>query len=184
MPSAVAVRYARALVDLVLEPGAEVRPQAILQELDAFQDLLAASPALRNVLLSPAVRAAQKRALVSELVRRLGWSDLLRRFLLVVIDRRRVNLLGEIREAVETTLDERLGVVRADVTSARELEPAQRDAVAQALARLTGRQPRPRFRVDPELIGGLVVRVGSTIYDGSVRGRLEGLRKRLAGVEI
>jgi len=183
MPAAVATRYARALVDLATRPGAQIAPHRVLDELDAFQGALAASPALRGVLLSPAVAAPQKRSLVSRLSLALGLSDLLRRFLLVVMDRRRMNLLAEIRQAAEALLDERLGVVRVDVTSARELTAAQREALTAGLARLTGRRPRPNFAADPELIGGLVARIGSTIYDGSLRGRLETLKRRLAGLE-
>lgn len=183
MPAAVATRYARALVDLVTRPGVGIPPHRVLDELDTFQEALAASPALRNVLLSPAVAAPQKRNLVARLALSLGLSDLVRRFLLVVIDRRRMNLLPEMRQAAEALLDERLGVVRVDVTSARELTQAQREALQAGLARLTGRWPRPHFGVDPELLGGVVARIGSTIYDGSLRGRLESLKRRLAGLE-
>ncbi len=183
MPAAVATRYARALVDLAMRPGEAAAPETVIGELALFEEVLRASPALRNVLLSPAVSAPQKRSLVSRLVRRLGLCDLVRRFLLVLTDRRRMGLLGEIREAAEQTLDERLGVVRVDVTSARELTPAQREALEQGLARLTGRQPRARYSVEPEMIGGAVARIGSIIYDGSVRGRLETLKRRLAGLQ-
>ncbi len=183
MPAAVATRYARALVDLATRPGEAVAPERVLEELALFEEALRVSPALRNVLLSPAVPAPQKRSLVSRLVRQLGLSDLVRRFLLVVTDRRRMGLLGEIREAAEQTLDERMGVVRVEVTSARELTPAQREALENGLARVTGLRPRTSFRIEPELIGGAVARIGSTIYDGSVRGRLEALKRRLAGLE-
>lgn len=183
MATAVATRYARALVELATQPGATVAPERVLKELDAFVDLFQAAPALRNVLLSPAVPMAQKRALVTKLVRQLGLSDLVRRFLLVTVDRRRVNLLPAIREAAESLLDERLGVVRVDITSARQLSPSQQAALLGSLERLTGRRPRPRFSVDPELIGGLVARIGSVIYDGSIRGQLEVLKRRLAGAQ-
>ncbi|MGB9605706.1 MAG: ATP synthase F1 subunit delta, partial [Bryobacteraceae bacterium] len=106
-----------------------------------------------------------------------------RRFLLVVMERRRMGLLGEIREATEQLLDERMGVVRVEIASARELASSQREALESGLARLTGRQPRSRYRIEPELIGGAVVRLGSLIYDGSIRGQLEALKRRLAGEE-
>ncbi|MCS7315682.1 MAG: ATP synthase F1 subunit delta [Bryobacterales bacterium] len=183
MPAAVATRYARALVELATKPGEVPEPERVLEELALFEEALAVSPALRNVLLSPAVPAPQKRSLISRLVRHLGCSDLVRRFLLVVADRRRMGMLTQIRQAVEQTLDERLGVVRVEVTSARELTPAQREALEAALARVTGLRPRTRFRIEPELIGGAMARIGSTIYDGSVRGRLEALKRRLAGLE-
>lgn len=183
MPAAVATRYARALVDLATRPGEAGAPERVLEELALFEEALRVSPALRTVLLSPAVPAPNKRNLVSRLVRHLGLSDLVRRFLLVVTDRRRMGMLGEIRLAAEQTLHERLGVVRVEVASARELTAAQREALEGGLERLTGLHPRISFRIDPELIGGAVARIGSTIYDGSVRGRLETLRRRLAGLE-
>ncbi len=184
MPSAVATRYARALVGLATRPGVGPAADCLLEEMAAFDQALAVTPALRNVLLSPAVAPAQKRALVTRLSQKLGISDLVRRFLLVVIERRRLKLLGEIREAVEGLLDDKLGAVRVDVVSARQLSDTQREALVAGLAVLTGHKPRPRFRVDPELIGGLVARIGSTIYDGSVRGQLEALKRRLVGQEI
>ncbi len=184
MPSAVATRYARALVDLATRPAVGQATEGLLQELTTFEQALAVSPALRNVLLSPAVAPVEKRALVNRLSQSLELSDLVRRFLLVVIQRRRLKLLGEIREAVEGLLDEKVGVVRVDVTSARELSDRQREALTAGLAALTGRTPRPQFRVDPELIAGLTARIGSTIYDGSVRGQLEALKRRLVGQEV
>jgi len=140
---------------------------------------LSASSDLPAVLLSPAVPPARKRAVVSRLAAQLGVSTLVQNFLFVVIDRRRIAMLKDIRQAFETLLDERVGVVRADVSSARELASAQREKIRQQLARATGKQVRCEFAVDGDLVGGVVVRVGSTIYDGSVRGQLEALRQRL-----
>jgi F-type H+-transporting ATPase subunit delta len=111
----------------------------------------------------------------------VGVSDLVRRFLIVVVDHRRVALLGDISEAFETVMDERLGVVRADVSSARDLTPAQRTEVIAELARITGKNARARFSIQEDLIGGVTARIGSTVYDGSVRGQLEVLRQQLAG---
>ncbi|MEK7407488.1 MAG: ATP synthase F1 subunit delta [Acidobacteriota bacterium] len=181
MPAAVASRYARALAELATRAPAGVEPHRVLEELETVEAALAASAALRHVVLSPAVPAPQKRALIGKLAGRLGLSDLVRRFLLVVIDHRRAALLADIRQAFEALLDERLGLVRVDVTSARELTARQREAVTSGLARLTGKRPRPRFATDAGLIGGVVARVGSTVYDGSVRGQLGVLEKRLAG---
>jgi F-type H+-transporting ATPase subunit delta len=183
MSAAVAVRYARALVDLATRPGETATPETVVEEITSFEQALKLSAALRNVLASPAVPLAQKRRLITRLVRELGLSDLVRRFLLVVMERRRMNLLGEIRQAVEQLLDERLGVVRVEVTSAHELTPAQRQALEDGLAQLTARRPRARYFIEPELIGGAVVRIGSVVYDGSIRGQLEALKRRLSGAE-
>lgn len=181
MPAAVASRYARALADLVTRPGSGLEPERALAELESFAGALKASAELQHVLLSPAVPPPRKRALIARLAGGVGLSDLIRRFLYVLVDRRRIALLEEVREAFETEIDERRGVVRVDVASARELSAAQREALGRELARLTGRRPRLRFALQPGLIAGLVARVGSTVYDGSVRGQLLALRQRLAG---
>ena len=125
----------------------------------------------------------RKRAVVNRLARMLPLSSVVRRFLLVVVDHRRTHLLADILEAFETVMDERLGVVRADVSSAHELTSGQRDELLAGLARITGKQARARFSIRPDLIGGVVARIGSTVYDGSVRGQLQALKHRLAGVE-
>jgi len=133
------------------------------------------------VLLSPAVPPPRKRSLIGRLAAGLGVSDLLKRFLYVLVDHRRIGLLAEIHEAFEIEVDRRRGLARVDVSSARELTATEREALARELSRLTGQQPRLRFRLAPELIGGLVARVGSTVYDGSVRGQLAALKERMAG---
>ena len=175
----IASRYARALGDVLLPSTSGVDPRQVLEQLGAFNALLAESADLRSLLLSPAVPPARKRAVVSRLAERLGMPTLIRNFLYVVIDHRRVDLLREIREAFENLVDERQDVVRADVSSAAELSAAQRDQVAAALSRLGGKLVRCRFSADPELLGGLKAKIGSTIYDGSVRSQLEALRRRL-----
>jgi F-type H+-transporting ATPase subunit delta len=96
-----------------------------------------------------------------------------------VLDRRRTALLPEILNAFDERLDARRGIVRADVVSARELTETERDDLRNTLERLTSRRVEASYKLDPELIGGAVVRIGSTIYDGSVRARLERLHARL-----
>lgn len=181
MPTALAFRYAHALAGLAAKSGIEA--QAISGELSVFQQMLAASAGLRVALESPAVPPARKRAVVERLAQALPLSDLVRRFVLVLTDHRRTPLLPEIHEALESVVDERLGVVRAEVASARPLEEGQQRDILGGLARLTGRETRARFAVREELIGGVVARIGSTVYDGSVRGQLEALKRRLAGTE-
>ena len=179
MPNALAFRYARALADLAARPGVDL--ETLRRELDAFTAALAESEDLRTALESPAVTPPRKRAVISRMAALLPISDLVRRFLLVVVDHRRVALLREIGEAFEAVIDNRLGVVRADVLSARELTAQQREQLLAGLGKLTGRQVRARFAVDEKLIGGVVARIGSTVYDGSVHGQLQALRHRLAG---
>ncbi len=180
MPAALAVRYARALADLVEGPGAPA--EAVTRDLEAFEKALAESEDLHKVLESPAVTPVGKRRVIVRLAALLAVSDLVRRFLLVVADHRRMRLLHDIREAFESVMDERAGAVRVDVMSARELTPARRDELLAELGRITGKKPRARFSIREDLIGGVMASVGSTVYDGSIRGQLEALKQRLAGI--
>jgi F-type H+-transporting ATPase subunit delta len=180
MSLAIANRYARALADAVLSPGSGLEAPSALAQLSDFNLLLGASSDLRNVLLSPAVPASRKRAVVAKLGEPLGLHKLIRNFRFVVIDHRRAGQLNEIVAAFELAIDERLGRVRAKVSSPTPLAGPERDSLHAQLARMTGKQVRCEFQVDPNLLGGVSVRIGSTIYDGSVRGQLESLRRRLA----
>ncbi len=179
MTQAVANQYARALADIVLDPAAGLEPREAVRQLSEFEFLLAQAPDLRTVLLNPSVPPARKRAVVSRLAESLGVAVLIRDFLSVVIDHRRIGLLGEIRQALEDLLDERLGIVRASVTSAGELGEAQRMRLSRQISQLTGKQVRCEFEVEEDLLGGAIVQVGSTIFDGSLRGQLETLGRRL-----
>lgn len=181
MPAAVAFRYARALADLAAQPGAD--PEAVMHDLEAFEQALAAAPHLRTAMQSPAVPPPRKRAVVTHVAKLMALSDLARRFLMVLVDHHRTALIADIREAFESVLDQRLGLVRADVESAREMNEQARRELLDALAQITGKQSRARFSVRPELLGGVVARIGSTVYDGSLRGQLSALQQRLAGAE-
>jgi F-type H+-transporting ATPase subunit delta len=178
--SALASRYARALVDVVTGPKSTVDPHQVQQGLLNFLEVFQGSAELRNALMSPSVPPVRKRAVVTRLSERLGASPVARNFLFVLADHRRFAMLAEILEAFGLLLDERLGFARADVISARDLNQTQRDTVSRQLERLAGKKVRTRFAVDPDLVGGLVTRIGSTVYDGSVRGQLQALGKRLA----
>jgi len=178
--SAVATRYANALADVVTAPGSSVRAEDILGELRSFEAALRESAALQNALVSPAVPPARKRAVVGKIADALKLSRIARNFLFVLIDRRRIAVLDSVLNSFEILLDERLGFARAEVSSARELTDAQRAALSAQLERMTGKRIRMRFAVDASLIGGVVARIGSTVYDGSVRGQLDSLGRRLA----
>jgi F-type H+-transporting ATPase subunit delta len=149
-------------------------------ELDAFAEIVAASADLRNLLASPAVPRQSQHAVIAKLVERLGAGATLRNFLFVLVDNRRASLVGEIQKAFEATIHARLGIAEAEVTSAQELSEAQREELLAALQRKTGGRVEARFGVDPELIGGARVRLGSTVYDGTIRGKLDRLRATLA----
>jgi F-type H+-transporting ATPase subunit delta len=182
MPSTVSLRYARALVDALTGQRTAVTPAAlgaIPSQLDAFETLLNDNTELRILFSTPAISTAKKRAVLADLGARLELEPLTRNFLNVVIQHDRMNLLGEIAAAFRTLLDERTGVAVAEVTTARPLDEAEKRELAGALAARTGRQVRLEFSLDPGLIGGVTARVGSTIYDGSVRGQLDRLRADL-----
>ena len=179
MPHAVASRYAQALADAVLAPGAAGNPTQVVSELRSVESSVRSSRDLETVLLSPAVPTARKRAVISRIAQAGGLSPLVRNFLFVMVDRRRTDLLPEITEAFEAAVDERMGFVRAQVTSAAPLSEAQKAEMQSALTQVAGKQVRCEFTVDPELIGGVVARIGSKVYDGSVRAQLSELRERL-----
>jgi F-type H+-transporting ATPase subunit delta len=177
--SALASRYASALVDVATGPSSGVDPHQVLRDLRSFAEVFTSSPELRNALTSPSVPPARKRAVIGRIGEKLAISRIARNFLFVLSDRRRIAMLAEDLEAFELLLDERLGFTRTEISSAAELNQGQRDAVARQFEHLTGGKVRMRFSVDGGLLGGLVARIGSTVYDGSVRGQLEALGKRL-----
>ncbi len=170
-------RYAAALAEVAL---AERAADRIRGELAEFMGLVRDFPELSTLLSSPAVPRAQKRSVIEALLGKLNASRTLRNFLFVVLDRRRTRLLPEIQRALDRQIDERLGITRAEVTSARELRPGDRTRLQSALERLAGKRIEAQYQWDPNLIAGAIVRIGSTIYDGSVRRQLEKLRRRLA----
>lgn len=178
--AAVASRYARALADVVTRPNPPESAGAVEAQLRAFLEITEQSAELRTILASPAVPAGRKKAIIEKLGERLDISRVTRNFLFVLVDHRRISLLGEILPAFRALLDERLGMVEAQVTAAAPLDEDERRALEEALRILTGRQVRLALAVDPALIGGAVTRIGSTIYDGSVRGHLQVLRGKLS----
>lgn len=179
MPQAVASRYANALVDAVLSASPAVDPHQAAAELKFFEEMVNGASELRNILLSPAVSSARKRAVVARFAETMPLSRLVRNFVYVLIDHRRIRILDEVRAAFEFIVDERLGLVRADVKSAAPLADPQKNALQAELSRLTGKQVKCDYSVDPDLLGGVTARIGSTIYDGSVRAQLNSLRQRL-----
>jgi F-type H+-transporting ATPase subunit delta len=172
----IAQHYADALAEVAIS---QKSADKVRRELRDFLALLRESAQLGVLLGSPAVSRANKHAVAQALVERMGASRTLRNFLFVVIDQRRMGLLPEIQQAFEARLDEMEGVARADVTSARELNERERKQLRTVLERLSGRRVEANYELDPALIAGAVVRVGSTIYDGSVRMQLERLRIKL-----
>jgi F-type H+-transporting ATPase subunit delta len=179
MASALANRYARALVDIVMQPGSPLKPEDAIAQLQAAAKMVAESAELRNALLTPAISPSRKRAAMGKLLEELGASTIIRNFVFVVIDHRRIAMLDDMREAFEIALEERMGFARAEVVSATALDPQRSAQLESELSRLTGKRMRLRFAVDPELLGGATARIGSTLYDGSLRGQLQQMRREL-----
>ena len=177
--SAVATRYAKALAD-VTNTASGLPPQDALVQLRAFESTLDASREMLNALTTPAVPLSRKRAVVGRIAGLLQLSPIARNFLFVLIDHRRIALLGAILHSFELLVDERMGFARAEVSAPRELTESQRGAINAQLEKITGKRIRTRFSVDQALIGGVVARIGSTVYDGSVRGQLQTLGRRLS----
>ncbi len=178
MLSVVASRYGRALADVVVE--ANVDGASVLTALRQVEQLIEGSAELRAALQSPAVSPARKRAAMQRVIAPMGLPQKVANFVNVVIDHRRIKDLPHIVEAFEQLLDERLGYVAADVRSAKELTDSQRSAIEAQVSRVAGKKARLKFSTDPALIGGVVARVGSTVYDGSVRGQLDRLKTKLS----
>ena len=179
MSIAVASRYARALADILTGTAAGIEADAALEQLREFRAMQVSSVELRSILISPAVPPRNKRKAVGKLADQLGMALVLKNFLFVLIDHRRTAILGEILTSLQSQLDERRGIVRATVSSARPLSDEQRHEVEASLAKRTGKQVVGQYAVDDSLIGGIVARVGSRVYDGSVRGQLQAMRSRL-----
>ncbi len=173
---ALAQRYARALVDVAVEQG---KAEEARRELAAFAEMARASADLRNLLASPAVPKGKKHAVIDAISARAGMGKAVRNLLFVLVDNRRTGMLPQIVEAFEAQLLERLGVRRAQVTTSQELSAAEKMDLKKALERLTGKRVQADYTLDPSMIGGAVVRIGSTVYDGSVREQLNRLRASL-----
>ncbi len=180
MTSAAAIRYARALLDVSLDHVAQLKPDDVVTQLRTVEGLLSGSSDLRHVLLTPAVANARKRAVLGQLAGPLGLSPLIRNFLFVLTDHRRIDQISQIREAFEQFLDEQRGFVRASIVSAQPMDEDEARLLEKKLAQLTGKMIHAQYKVDDALVGGVVARIGSTVYDGSVHGRLQAIRDRLA----
>jgi F-type H+-transporting ATPase subunit delta len=171
------LQYANAMADIALAQGA-AEPAA--KQLKEFGATYAESAELRTFLASPAVSMEAKHAVIEKIVVRLGASKIIRNFLFVLADHRRTQLIPEVIAAFHQVVRQRQGVAEADVSSAVELSAAQKKEMAATLAHLTGKKIETKYALDPALLGGAVVRIGDTIYDGSLRSRLNEMRTRLA----
>ena len=171
------LQYANALADIALAQGAA---EPASKQLADFGAVYAESAELRNFLASPAVDRAAKHGVIEKLAARLGANKIIRNFLFVMVDHRRTHILPEIIAAFQDVIRRRQGIAEAEISSAVELSATQKAEFAFTLERLTGKRVESKFLLEPGLLGGVVIRLGDTIYDGSLRNRLNELRARLA----
>ena len=171
-----ALRYARALLDVAL---AEADPVMVEQQLTGAAELFKGHAALWKVMTNPAVPAPKKRAMVDAILPQLGVAPVVAKTLQMLASRDRIGLLPEIVEAYSGKLMDHQKVVRATVTSAVPLPADRAKKLEQELAGITGRRVVMSAAVDPSIVGGVVARIGSTVWDGSVKRQLEKIRERL-----
>ena len=172
-----AIRYARALLDVAVKEQADL--ELIENELSQFAELFTQYPLLEKVLFNPAVPVPRKRAAVADLLVQAKFTPIVTKLLALLADRDRLVLVPALLEAYSDRLLDHRGVVRAEVTTATALDAARTAAIQQGLASLTGRTVRLTTKIDPSIIGGLVARIGSTVYDASVTRQLEKMKERL-----
>jgi F-type H+-transporting ATPase subunit delta len=171
-----AARYARALLDVTISEG---DPQQAERELAAFVDLLKQHRDLGAALTNPAVPAANKRAVIDQVLATMKPSGPIAKTLLLLADRDRLSILPDLLDIYRDRLLAHQQVVRAEVTTATPLAEDRAADLQRRLTALTGRQVLMTTKVDPAIIGGVVTRIGSTVYDGSVASQLQAIRQRL-----
>ena len=176
MNGAVSSRYAAALADVALEQKSADR---VKRDLVSLAEAFSSSADLRNFIETPAVGPEAKRRAIEKIAEKMDLAPAVRNFAYLLVDHHRTELLREIQQAFDTELNARLGIAEAEVTSAQALSAEERDRLKKALEQRTGKKIEARFGEDASLVGGAVVRVGSTVYDGSVREQLIRLREQL-----
>jgi F-type H+-transporting ATPase subunit delta len=177
MPAFVA-RYARAFADVVA--SAKLDTAAIDRQLTDFLATWDGSSELRELFANPAVGAPQKVAILDSLNVKLGMQKEVRNLMAVLINNDRIMHVHEVADAYRVELQERLGIRHAEIVTARELTEPERGSLLESAGKLAGSKVQATFKLDKNILGGTIMRIGSTVYDGSVRGRLERLRETLA----
>lgn len=170
----VSIRYARALLELGIEAG---KADKIQEELSAFAQAYGQSKDLQAVLNNPSVELDERKTIVRTLATKYGFQPLTSHFLQLLLDKERVSSLPLIARAYQALADEQAGRVRASVTAARKLSPAQASRMKLMLSKMTGKEVVLETSEDPELLGGVVTRLGGKVYDGSLRRQLEQMKR-------
>jgi F-type H+-transporting ATPase subunit delta len=173
----VANRYAKALADVIMERGQTL---SVTDEITAFTQLIEQNPELRDVFASPVIALDRKKSLLNELLGRLQLKPTTNNFLQLLLANQRLHQIDIVRTSLLKELDDRAGVVSADVITARPLAANEQEKLLNQLQTATGKRVRVNFKLDPEIIGGVVTRVGSVIYDGSIKNQLALMKQQLS----
>lgn len=176
--ASVAGTYARAFADVVFDLHLDA--DRSVADLRSIASLLTESVELRRVWENPAIPAEEKRRVLDVIAQRDQISNPPRNLISVLIDHRRTHFLGAILAQLEKDIDARRGIAEAEITSARPLGEAEKRGFEAQVAKLTGMKVRARYAQDASLLGGAVLRIGSTIYDGSVKGQLERIKEAIS----
>ncbi len=179
MTGALSVHYAEALAQTVFQPNSGLKPEQAIEQLREAEALITGSKNLQLALLTPAINKARKIAILKKISDDIGLDRLIRNFLSVLVSHRRITELKAIRQSFEEVVDERLGWIRADITSAHDLNPEERQQIEQALGAKLGKFIRAQYQVDPALLAGVRAQVASKEYDATLKGKLDSLRQRL-----
>ena len=171
-----ATRYAKALLDVAIK---ESDPAVIERDLTSFVDAVQQHAELRRVLTSPRTPQAARVSIVNALAARVGVQPPVAKLLAMLAERGRLELLPDMQEVYRERLLSHGNIVRATVTSAAPLSPEKVQRLAESLAGMTGKKVQLETQVDPSIIGGVVTRIGSTVYDGSIRTQLQKMRQQL-----
>jgi F-type H+-transporting ATPase subunit delta len=176
-PGVVALRYAHAFASVAASANLDV--MAAQQQMNDFAATLSSSHELREILENPSIPSEQKLAVVDGIAAKLGMMREVRNFIAVIMDHQRLSDLNEIIAAYDQVADAGMGLAEAEITTAFDLNEDDRKGLEAQVAKLAGGKVRVAYKQDKSLLGGAVVKIGSTVYDGSVRGSLEQLKQTL-----
>jgi len=176
----IARRYARGLLDAAVGAGESSDEQQMCEQLSSISQVVESHDGLQLVLVNPAIGWERKAGILADIADRMRLHRLLRSFLRLLAEKERLDHLHLIAEVFSDLVDEHRGVVTAEVATPLELESPQVAAVQQRLATALGRDVRLKTRTEPELLGGLVTRIGDVVYDGSLRSHLARIRRQLS----
>jgi F-type H+-transporting ATPase subunit delta len=175
--SVISLRYAHAFAAVVA--STQMDSAAAQQQLNDFSGTLAGSVQLREVLMDPSIASEQKLKVLDAIAGRIGMFPQVRNFIAVIVDHQRLDELNEILAEYHTAADEQSNIAEAEITSAHPLNDQDRAELESQVAKLAGGRVRATYLQDASLLGGAIVRIGSTVYDGSVRAQLQQLKQRL-----